>query len=384
MSCTTAPARQSVGHTGGMCALALQMWTKLRPGVREFLSQASQSFELWIHTNGATALVFLLPYVLRTCVRGHQPCLGQALGLCSSPGPAATLAGRLAPCHAGVLVWVAGNRAYAASVTRLLDPAGVFFGDRIIAQGADRVDQMQADQAKQLMHGLEGREAVTVIVDDSHSVWSEHRPNLVAVERYVYFPSSRTSLGMKGPSLLEANRCLPACCLCWACAKSGAFCPGHQPSAPRAGCGLWQLASGLAMWVLIGAAVRCRDESPEQGMLMVALDVLMRVHRRIFAALAAHEPCDVRQALTSERQRVLAGVRIVFSRVIPLEMQPQHHPLWQLAETYGAACTNQLDARVSHLVATTGGTEKVCPPACWPALSASLVACKEALQRHGT
>ncbi len=28
------------------------MWTKLRPGVREFLAAAAQSFELWIHTNG--------------------------------------------------------------------------------------------------------------------------------------------------------------------------------------------------------------------------------------------------------------------------------------------------------------------------------------------
>ena len=28
------------------------MWTKLRPGVREFLTAAAQYFELWIHTNG--------------------------------------------------------------------------------------------------------------------------------------------------------------------------------------------------------------------------------------------------------------------------------------------------------------------------------------------
>lgn len=55
--------------------------------------------------------------------------------------------------------------------------------------------------------GLDERESITVIVDDSHSVWSQHRHNLVAVERYIYFPSSRASLGLKGPSLLDANRC---------------------------------------------------------------------------------------------------------------------------------------------------------------------------------
>jgi hypothetical protein len=45
-----------------------------------------------------------------------------------------------------------------------------------------------------------------VIVDDSHSVWAQHRDSLVAVERYIYFPSSRASLGLRGPSLLDANR----------------------------------------------------------------------------------------------------------------------------------------------------------------------------------
>lgn len=34
----------AMGHIG--------MWTKLRPGIREFLAAAAQSFELWIHTNG--------------------------------------------------------------------------------------------------------------------------------------------------------------------------------------------------------------------------------------------------------------------------------------------------------------------------------------------
>ena len=30
----------------------IQMWTKLRPAVRQFLEAAHEKFELWIHTNG--------------------------------------------------------------------------------------------------------------------------------------------------------------------------------------------------------------------------------------------------------------------------------------------------------------------------------------------
>lgn len=31
------------------------MWTKLRPGVREFLRRAAERFELWIYTAGSKA-----------------------------------------------------------------------------------------------------------------------------------------------------------------------------------------------------------------------------------------------------------------------------------------------------------------------------------------
>lgn len=92
---------------------------------------------------------------------------------------------------------------------------------------------------------------------------------------------------------------------------------------------------------------------------MVALGVLLRVHRAIFAGLAHGHPADVRAALQAERAHVLAGVRIVFSRVIPLEMEPQHHPLWQMAVAFGATCSNALDASVTHVVAGGSGTDKV-------------------------
>jgi hypothetical protein len=55
---------------------------------------------------------------------------------------------------------------------------------------------------------------------------------------------------------------------------------------------------------------------------------------------------------------VLAGARLVFSRVIPLDTDPRRHPLWQLAEQYGAACAEACDDATTHLVATHAGTEK--------------------------
>lgn len=56
---------------------------------------------------------------------------------------------------------------------------------------------------------------------------------------------------------------------------------------------------------------------------------------------------------------MLAGARLLFSRVIPLESDPRAHPLWRLAEQFGGACAEAPDERVTHVVAAQGGTEKV-------------------------
>ena len=57
--------------------------------------------------------------------------------------------------------------------------------------------------------------------------------------------------------------------------------------------------------------------------------------------------------------QVLAGVRLVFTRVIPLEQEPSSHPLWRLAESCGATCSGALDAGTTHVIAGASGTEKV-------------------------
>lgn len=45
-----------------------------------------------------------------------------------------------------------------------------------------------------------------MVVDDSSAVWPSHERNLLKVERYIYFPSSRRQFGLRGKSLLELGR----------------------------------------------------------------------------------------------------------------------------------------------------------------------------------
>jgi len=52
---------------------------------------------------------------------------------------------------------------------------------------------------------------------------------------------------------------------------------------------------------------------------------------------ADHGAADVRPLLRAARQGILAGVCILFSRVMPLDCaDPSAHPLWQLAEKVGS------------------------------------------------
>lgn len=97
-------------------------------------------------------------------------------------------------------------RMYAHAMVELLDPNNVYFGNRIIAAGINGQDDAAWQQTKRLMQGLEGREPVVIIADDSSAVWPHDRRNLFVVERYIYFPSSRRKFGMAGKSLLEIER----------------------------------------------------------------------------------------------------------------------------------------------------------------------------------
>ncbi|KAF5746384.1 putative RNA polymerase II C-terminal domain phosphatase-like 3 [Tripterygium wilfordii] len=229
------------------------MWTKLRPGIWNFLEKASKLFELHLYTMG--------------------------------------------------------NKVYATEMAKVLDPKGVLFNGRVISKGddADLFDGDERVPKSKDLEGVLGMESAVVIIDDSVRVWPHNRLNLIVVERYTYFPCSRRQFGLQGPSLLEVDL----------------------------------------------------DERLEDGTLASSLTVIERIHQNFFTHQSLEE-ADVRNILASEQRKILGGCRIVFSRVFPVgEANPHLHPLWQMAEQFGAVCTNQIDDQVTHVVAHSLGTDKV-------------------------
>ncbi|CAN8285210.1 unnamed protein product [Cochlearia groenlandica] len=229
------------------------MWTKLRPGIWNFLEKASKLYELHLYTMG--------------------------------------------------------NKMYATEMAKLLDPKGVLFNGRVISKGDDG-DLLNGDERvpkSKDLEGVMGMESSVVIIDDSVRVWPQNKMNLIAVERYTYFPCSRRQFGLLGPSLLEIDH----------------------------------------------------DEVPDEGTLASSLAVIERIHKNFFSHTSLDE-ADVRNILASEQRKILSGCRIVFSRIIPVgEAKPHLHPLWQLAEQFGAVCTTQVDENVTHVVTNSLGTDKV-------------------------
>ncbi|KAI3452549.1 hypothetical protein Pfo_009213 [Paulownia fortunei] len=229
------------------------MWTKLRPGIWNFLEKASKLYELHLYTMG--------------------------------------------------------NKYYATEMAKLLDPKGELFSGRVISRGDDGEPFDGDDRVPKSkdLEGVLGMESAVVIIDDSVRVWPHNKLNLIVVERYIYFPCSRRQFGLPGPSLLEIDH----------------------------------------------------DERPEDGTLASSLAVIERIHQNFFAHQSLDE-ADVRNILASEQRKILAGCRIVFSRVFPVgEANPHMHPLWQTAEQFGAVCINQIDDQVTHVVANSLGTDKV-------------------------
>ncbi|WVZ73300.1 hypothetical protein U9M48_021625 [Paspalum notatum var. saurae] len=229
----------------------IPMLTKLRPFARSFLAQASTMFEMYVYT----------------------------------------LAGSV----------------YAKDNVKLLDPDGVYFGERIVSSlESKRPDMKNLD----VIPGAE--DATVVIVDDTDAAWPSHQDNLILIGRYLYFASECRKFDYQIESLAE----------------------------------------------------RGLDEREHDGALAVVLDVLNRVHKGFFDSVHDHDGhcADVRAVIKEVRSQVLRGCTVVFSLSESLDEDElayeEDSPIWDLADELGAVCELDVDDTITHVIAEDPDTEK--------------------------
>ncbi|KAK9867298.1 hypothetical protein WJX84_006429 [Apatococcus fuscideae] len=116
----------------------MDIWTKFRPGVRDFLERMHLCYELHIYTHG--------------------------------------------------------TRPYALEMSRVLDPQRRLFAERIVS-ACD-----SADKNHKNLDILLGVETAVLVVDNTHTVWPQHLANLLHCTSFVYFPADVPRMG--GTALL--------------------------------------------------------------------------------------------------------------------------------------------------------------------------------------
>ncbi|WVO12433.1 hypothetical protein L204_100032 [Cryptococcus depauperatus] len=102
--------------------------------------------------------------------------------------------------------------------------------------------------------------------------------------------------------------------------------------------------------------------------LLRIAEILSEVHQRFYSAFDAIQDwndskklpmsCDVEFIIPEIKSEVLEGCNIVFSGMIPREVEPSTTQVWQTAESFGALLTTNLTPRTTHLVTALLNTEK--------------------------
>lgn len=281
----------------------LQIWTKLRPGVKKFLRQVASMFEVHVITMG--------------------------------------------------------TQSYADEMRQLIDPGRQHIKGSVIGLGQmDEFGELQPADKKRLDGELSGLDSIAVVLDDHVGVWPDHEENLIEIDRYLYFPSALKQFGVwrHGASLLEkkvdeiADRSTLA-------AAFEVLRRVHQDFfAERAG--HLALANKKAKDAAMAELARGLDSESEDADNEAQEKPESTELETTAGRRDPQVPVTVPEILALEKKKVLAGIGLVFSGVFPLDAPPHEQKMWRLAEQFGARCETQPGPNTSHVVAKTWGTGK--------------------------
>ncbi|KAI9031939.1 hypothetical protein CLU79DRAFT_730794 [Phycomyces nitens] len=274
----------------------LVYYIKLRPGLSEFLEKVSQLYELHIYTMG--------------------------------------------------------TRHYAEAVAREIDPRGSMFRERILSR-----DESGSVTQKTLQRLFPCDTSMVVVLDDRSDVWS-FSPNLIKIKPYEFFVGTGDINSPFGPKQLKTEK-----------TEEPKTDPEPKPDDPPTLDAQTREQEAMAEeqkqqrpLAQKQTELNARQERPllvdDDQELYTMLKILTEVHSRYYKAAQNTAP-DVKEIIPSMKSRILKGLYLVFSGVIPLHQEPSQSWLWQLAKSFGADCGQELTGKVTHLIAAKPGTSKV-------------------------
>ncbi|KAJ1980448.1 CTD phosphatase Fcp1 [Dimargaris verticillata] len=295
-------------------------------------------------------------------------------------------------------IYTMGTRSYAEQVAKLIDPDQKSFKERILSR-----DESGSMTFKNIQRLFPCDSSMVVAIDDRADVW-QNSPNLIKVKPYNFFAGTGDINSGMLPKTTPLPSTTEATAAPVESEKKVATVSTPDESIeptdvdrPRTPPGDPEAAATLS-------TSTSKDSSPASGATLAPaapsdstngptvfaiqdtdrdlasiLGWLRKVHRLFYEAYdassgASSSPdADVARILPSLKHQVLAGVNLVFSGVIPLSVSPRQSDIWQWAESFGAQCFDQLPrrqgdhlgsdrrrpGRITHVVAGKADTRKV-------------------------
>lgn len=304
-------------------------------------------------------------------------------------------------------VYTMGTRAYAMNIARIVDPDKKLFGDRIISR-----DENGNMTAKSLQRLFPVSTNMVVVIDDRADVWPNNRRNLIKVVPYDFFKGTgdiNSSFLPKRPDLTPAPDAVPETPPQNGEAKPGvdgdaAAKPDAAAAVPPAVGPALASAGGdddVAMLKAQSEQERAlekqltdrpllhmqekldkddeeaekasaENESPESGQITpphqrhhVLLDDdaeliylerhLTHLHEKYYEAYENRDENsrsipDVGSVLDELKHEVLRGTRIVLSGIVPNNVDKWNHEIALQVKSFGAILEDRIHPAITHLV----------------------------------
>ncbi|CAD6184922.1 unnamed protein product [Caenorhabditis auriculariae] len=205
-----------------------------------------------------------------------------------------------------------GQRQYAHRIAEILDPNQKIFGHRILSR-----DELFSPQHKtrNLQALFPCGDNLVVIIDDRADVW-QYSDALVLIKPYRFFKEVGD---INAPSAAR----------------------GKEQTLP----------------------VEIEDEAHKDNILEEMEKVLTNIHCKYYElhdAKPSSDPLyDVKSVINRERRKILDGVNIVMSGIVPVGEAMENTEAYRLAVQFGAAVAATVSPSVTHVVAARWGTNKV-------------------------
>lgn len=288
-------------------------------------------------------------------------------------------------------IYTMGTRNYAAEISRIIDPNGSIFKERVLSR--DESGSMTQKNIKRL---FPCDDSMVVVVDDRADVW-QWSPSLIKVRPYRFFtdtgdinappnsnphsmPPSQLPLKQVETPIIVQTAEHEATDEWLKDMQSQLPPPAQEPTFSAHEVEESAKESQLAAESFNLEELVSESEKPVAQRtppfplndadleLFTLTNVLEDLNRKFYHAHEQHPPpngavkvqeVDVKLILPAMKRNILMGTHILFSGVFPQGSRPESSEVWMLSTSFGAVCHKTVDDEITHVVASGWGTDKV-------------------------